>query len=382
VSKPFVTALIDTYNHESFIEEAVASVLGQDFPASETEILVVDDGSTDRTAEIVGKFAPRVRLLRKRNGGQGSAFNAGIPEARGETVAFLDGDDWWAPGKLSAVASVFVAEPGVGLVGHGITQVYPDGRRRAELPRELTHFQLDSIEAAKIFRMRRGFLGTSRMAYRRQVLAQIGVVPEALKFEADEYLFTLAGVFADVMILPTTYTFYRLHGGNLFQFANGTQDSVRRKQQVLAALVSSLREKMRELRVRDDVATATLECVQLEAECLHLQLDGGFPWETISTELRTMRVFHSDASIWQSLFSLARLAPALVLPAAVYYRWRYQLSEMAAYKKFRRRFFPFPVPDEIERQERPTISCSSRLDPEATSLNAAKPETDKEYRRE
>jgi len=355
VSKPFVTALIDTYNHESFIEEAVASVLEQDFPASETEILVVDDGSSDRTPELVSKFAPRVQLLRKRNGGQASAFNAGISEARGETVAFLDGDDWWAPGKLSAVASVFAAEPTVGLVGHGTTQVYSDGRRQAELPREVTRFRLNSIQEAKVFRMRRGFLGTSRMAYRRQVLAQIGAVPEPLKFEADEYLFTLAGLFAEVMILPVSHTFYRLHGGNLFQFAKGTRDSIRRKQQVLAALAISLREKMRELKVRDDVASAALACVQLEADCLHLQLDSGLPWETISTELRIMRVFHSDASIWQSLFSLARLAPALFLPAAVYYRWRHQLSEMAAYKRFRKRFFPLPVPSQVERHEKPIV---------------------------
>src|SRR5712672_4829691 len=116
MSTPFVTALIDTYNHESFIEEAVASVLQQDFPASETEILVVDDGSTDRTPEIVRKFAPRVRLLRKPNGGQASAFNAGIPEAQGEVIAFLDGDDWWAPGKLTGVADVFARDAEVGLV--------------------------------------------------------------------------------------------------------------------------------------------------------------------------------------------------------------------------------------------------------------------------
>ena len=107
MATPFVSVLIDTYNQEAFIEEAIASVLQQDFPASETEILVVDDGSTDRTAEIVGKFAPRLRLLRKRNGGQASAFNAGIPETRGEVVAFLDGDDWWAQNNLTAVARAF-----------------------------------------------------------------------------------------------------------------------------------------------------------------------------------------------------------------------------------------------------------------------------------
>src|SRR5438309_1296284 len=97
MAKPFVTALIDTYNHEAFIEKAIESVLQQEFPPADREIIVVDDGSTDHTPEIVHKFEPRVRLLRKQNGGQASAFNAAIPECNGEVVAFLDGDDWWLP---------------------------------------------------------------------------------------------------------------------------------------------------------------------------------------------------------------------------------------------------------------------------------------------
>lgn len=353
--KPFVTALIDTYNQEAFIEKAITSVLEQDFPASETEILVVDDGSTDRTADTVEKFAPRVRLLRKRNGGQASAFNAGIPEAQGEIVAFLDGDDWWAPSKLSAVTNIFAAEPAVGLVGHGTTQVYLDGQRQTEVPREVTRFRLASSEDAKVFRMRRGFLGTSRMAYRREILNRIGVVPEALLFEADEYLFTLAGLFADVMILPESYTFYRLHGGNLFQFANGNKDALGRKLRVLTALAKSLNGKLKELKVPGDVAKAIVECVQLEADVLRLELDSGFPWETVATELKVMRVFNSEASAWQHLFSLARLAPGLVLPSATYYRARHWLSDIGLYKEFRRRFFPFPVPPHVDRQEKHTL---------------------------
>src|SRR5712675_227407 len=120
MSKPFVTALVDTYNQEAFIEQAIESVLQQDFPAGDTEILVVDDGSTDRTSELLRKFAPRVRILRKANGGQASAFNAAIPETRGEIVAFLDGDDWWAPGKLTGVMEVFAKDAAVGLVGHAV----------------------------------------------------------------------------------------------------------------------------------------------------------------------------------------------------------------------------------------------------------------------
>src|SRR5580658_8287975 len=107
MARPLVTALIDTFNQERYIERALLSVLDQDLSTSDFEIVVVDDGSTDRTSSIIQKFAPRVRYLRKNNGGQASAFNAAIPEAQGAIVAFLDGDDWWASGKLRAVLRAF-----------------------------------------------------------------------------------------------------------------------------------------------------------------------------------------------------------------------------------------------------------------------------------
>src|SRR5215472_216706 len=109
--KPFITALIDTYNQEDYIESAITSVLEQNLPASDMEVLIVDDGSTDRTPEIVRKFAPRVRLIRKKNGGQASAINAGTAEAQGQIVSFLDGDDLWFPNKLSRVAAEFQKDP-------------------------------------------------------------------------------------------------------------------------------------------------------------------------------------------------------------------------------------------------------------------------------
>ncbi len=185
MARSFVSVLIDTYNHERFIEQAMVSVLQQDFPEAEREIIVVDDGSTDRTPEIVKKFEPRVRLLRKENGGQASAFNAGIPECRGEIVAFLDGDDWWAPGKLQAVVGALASDTSIGMVGHGITEVFSDGRQHTELLREVPRFRIDSAAGARLFRLRKSFLGTSRMTLRSDVLREIGKVPEALARIAD-----------------------------------------------------------------------------------------------------------------------------------------------------------------------------------------------------
>ncbi len=100
---PFFTVVIDTYNYGQYVEEAVSSVLTQEFPAEEREILVVDDGSTDDTQERLRKFGDAIRYLRKTNGGQASAFNFGFEQARGEIIALLDADDVWLPGKLQSV---------------------------------------------------------------------------------------------------------------------------------------------------------------------------------------------------------------------------------------------------------------------------------------
>src|SRR5437879_12724685 len=100
MTRPFVSVLIDTYNHEGFIEQALVSVLEQGLSAEEMEVIVVDDGSADNTSTIVRKFAPRVRYLFKPNGGQASAFNVGIPEMHGETASFLDAADGCAQDTL------------------------------------------------------------------------------------------------------------------------------------------------------------------------------------------------------------------------------------------------------------------------------------------
>ena len=155
-------------------------MLEQDFPPDEMEILVVDDGSTDRTPEIVRKFDPRVRLLQKANSSQASAFNTGIPEARGAIVAFLDGDDWWARNKLTRVMQAMSADPAVGIVGHGIVIAYPWPLQQSHTLRDGFYFQASTLEGALLFRRRGAFLGTSRMTIRTEVLRRIGRVPEAL----------------------------------------------------------------------------------------------------------------------------------------------------------------------------------------------------------
>ena len=342
MARSFVSVLIDTYNHERFIEKAIVSALEQDFPAADREIIVVDDGSTDRTPEIVKKFEPHVRLLRKENGGQASAFNAGIPECKGEIIAFLDGDDWWAPGKLRRVAEVFAKEYAVGLVGHGIIETFADRTERIAATEKNERLKLDSLSAARVFRLRKSYLGTSRMALRAQLARAILPVPEALVIEADEYLFTLAAATGEIIILREALTHYHIHGGNLYLAPGKESNGLRRKQRVMEVLASSFRTILPEKDVPADVIECIVEIVQAEADQLRLMADGGRSWETFRTENKLYEVMHGDAKRSHRLFRAVTMLPALMLPPRRYYAARQWLSSRRWYRRIREKALPVP----------------------------------------
>ena len=108
-----ISVIIPAYNREAYLGEAIDSVLRQTHPVD--EILVVDDGSTDRTAEIARGFA-RVTCLSQSNQGAGVARNTGLGAARGDLIAFLDSDDLWLPRKIELQLEVLRTQPGVDLV--------------------------------------------------------------------------------------------------------------------------------------------------------------------------------------------------------------------------------------------------------------------------
>jgi len=350
MAKPFASVLIDTYNHERFIEKAIVSVLEQDFPAGDREILVVDDGSTDGTAELVRKFAPEVRLLRKLNGGQASAFNAGIPECKGEIVSFLDGDDGWARKKLTSVAQAMAEDASVGIVGHGIVMVGRDGSEQNVTLSEGFRFRANTIEGGKLFRRRESFLGTSRMTIRAELLKRIGAVPESIEIQADEYLFTLASALAEVEILPGALTYYRLHDANRFQITGKPEpEQLRHKMKSLKAIDESLSEKLEEFGIDREVIRTVLAFTHISVDQLRLSLDGGWPWETFKTEWSLYRILHPDAKLSRRVCKLLMLLGALVTTPRGFYRIQTALTQNRIYRRARERWLPFTEMQDVQR---------------------------------
>ncbi|MGZ8842134.1 MAG: glycosyltransferase [Pyrinomonadaceae bacterium] len=111
---PLVSVITPIYNYARFIEQTIQSVLNQTLRSF--EIIVVDDGSTDNTREIVARFGSQVRYVWQHNSGQGAARNRGIKEARGKFIALLDADDYWMADKLEKQIKVFQNDPDLGLV--------------------------------------------------------------------------------------------------------------------------------------------------------------------------------------------------------------------------------------------------------------------------
>jgi len=106
---PQVSVIIPTYNRAGCLREAVDSVLAQKFRGF--ELIVVDDGSTDETPQLLREYGSSIRMLRQENRGVSAARNAGIAASRGELIAFLDSDDAWLPGKLARQVEFFRQNP-------------------------------------------------------------------------------------------------------------------------------------------------------------------------------------------------------------------------------------------------------------------------------
>jgi len=128
-SFPLVSVVIPAYNAEKYIEEAINSVLNQTF--QDFEVIVIDDGSQDSTKEKVLNYSDsRIKYIYKENGGPSTARNAGIKNAKGEYIAFLDYDDIWMPQKLERQLAKFSLEPDLGLVYSWVQSINPDGSTR------------------------------------------------------------------------------------------------------------------------------------------------------------------------------------------------------------------------------------------------------------
>lgn len=194
VKMPEVAVVMPVHNRASTVMRAIDSVLAQDF--GDFELLAVDDGSTDGSADIIGSLLdPRVRLIRmETNSGASAARNRGIREASASIICFLDSDDAYLPHKLSTVAQRFRDEPDLGVLVDSFRTAYPTGKRRRDKhrPNPVLTSTDDFLDALFERRLRKA---TPAISARRDVALATGLFDEALKRREDfDFLVRAAGV--------------------------------------------------------------------------------------------------------------------------------------------------------------------------------------------
>ena len=190
---PAIAVVMPAYNRAPVVGEAIRSVLGQDF--TDFELIVVDDGSTDETAETVARFDdPRVRLIRlPANAGGNAARNRGIEASTASLIAFLDSDDAYLPNKLSVSVRTFAELPSIDILLDSFVKRYP-GRGQPDI--ELRNPVLEDNEAIlEALFTRRMWKATPGITAKRETILRAGMFDEALRRRQDfDFILRLAKV--------------------------------------------------------------------------------------------------------------------------------------------------------------------------------------------
>jgi glycosyltransferase involved in cell wall biosynthesis len=183
MTQPLVSIIITNYNYGCYVSKAIASGLSQTYP--HVEVIVVDDGSTDNSREIIASYGDRILSVLKENGGQASAFNAGFAASQGDIICFLDSDDQFKPAKVAEVVEAFESDRDLGWCFHYLTLVDaqtflqpntdPSIQITPKVPFKIIDFRAD-IKNAKLPTF---VPSTSGLCFSRSLLEQILPMPES-----------------------------------------------------------------------------------------------------------------------------------------------------------------------------------------------------------
>ncbi|NLE44832.1 MAG: glycosyltransferase [Chloroflexi bacterium] len=200
-TEPLVSIVTPSYNQAQYIEETILSVLNQDY--SQMEYIVIDGGSTDGTVEILERYTDRLLWVSEPDDGQADAINKGLEMARGDIAAYLNSDDVYRPGAITAVVQCFACRPEVGLVYGDCDVIDSTGQLlgtiaapEPNLARLIHHAE---------------FIPQPAAFWRRDVLDTLGGFDTTLRYALDYDFFIRVAQAFPALRIPGTLAAFRLH---------------------------------------------------------------------------------------------------------------------------------------------------------------------------
>jgi glycosyltransferase involved in cell wall biosynthesis len=212
------SVIINVYNGEAFLREAIDSVVAQSFP--NWEMIIWDDRSTDRSPEICTAYGdPRIRyFLASEHTGIGAARSSALRQARGEWVAFLDQDDVWLPGKLAA-QNALIEEDQSGRLAlvYGRTMCFDERGRTSPFDRWHGPRPLPSGDIFAELLRKPSFIALSSVVFRGTALEELGGVPPDIVYCPDYYLCVEIARRYQGACVQESCCLYRMHPGSMIQ---------------------------------------------------------------------------------------------------------------------------------------------------------------------
>jgi glycosyltransferase involved in cell wall biosynthesis len=214
--QPLVSVIIPTYNYARYICDAIDSILNSSFPNDQIEVIIVDDGSSDNTGEVVQKYGDRITYLYQKNSGKAHATQVAIDLTTGKYIFNLDADDWFLPEKLQTVVDIFESDAEITHIGHPATYFNVDKNEESleHIPAEFLGKKIHGKELLSDF-YRKGVSGGagSTFAARAETLKKHRI-PQEVDMYIDEYMFLAAVNEGYSFFVAKPLSVWRIHGNN------------------------------------------------------------------------------------------------------------------------------------------------------------------------
>lgn len=213
---PLVSVIIPTFNYAAYICDAIKSVLDSTFPKHSLEIIVVDDGSTDNTVDVLAPYKNQIKYIRQENSGKAWATQIAINYATGKYIFNLDADDLYLPNKIEKVVEIFEADTEIVHVAHPaiIWNTAKKEKLVERIPKSIIGHQVHGKELL-LYLYRRNLLfgGGTTFAARSQVLKQLSI-PREVDMFIDEYLVLHTLLFGKSFLFSEPLSVWRVHQNN------------------------------------------------------------------------------------------------------------------------------------------------------------------------
>ena len=221
MNQPLVSVIINNYNYGRYLGQAINSVLTQTYP--NIEVIVVDDGSTDGSQEIIKSYGDKIISVLKANGGHASTFNAGFAVSKGDIICLLDSDDMFFSTKVAEIVRVFEAYEGIGWCFHALQYMQTDELETSdwqpliEQNSDLACIEIDFRDELKAGKQPGFVPQTSAISFSRSILQTILPMPEDQKtYVGDTYISMIALSLSKGCLPNRCLSIYRLHGNNAY----------------------------------------------------------------------------------------------------------------------------------------------------------------------